>query len=71
MQNLLSNNSIYDEFFLERKLMLSFNPNLVLKMPTRSAEITFVQIKASNLGLQGILQAVKALSLITLRGLMS
>ncbi len=33
--------------------------------------LTFVQIKASNLGLQGNLQAVQALNLIALRGLMS
>ena len=33
--------------------------------------LTFVQIKASNLGLQGDLLAVQALSLIALKGLMS
>jgi len=48
--------------FFERRLMLSFNPDLALKCQTRVAELTFVQIKVSNLGLQGILQAVKALS---------
>jgi len=40
-------------------------------MLTRVAMLTFVQIKASNLGLQGNLQAVQAMSLIALRGLMS
>jgi len=46
--------------------MISFNPNLILK--TITVELTFFQIKASNLGHQGIIQAVKALSLIALRG---
>ncbi len=49
--------------------MLSLNPNLAFKKwQTRAAKLKFVQI---NLGFQDILQAVKTMILITLRGLIS
>ena len=60
------------KFFKEKKTCAEFQSHFGLKnAKLEQLSSLFLQIKTSNLGLQDILQAARAMSHITLRGIMS